>query len=111
MNDPLTTYLHDHLTGSYFAVKLLDALSDQYQGQQLGKFASELCAEIKKDQAVLQEIVVRVGPANFDITEAVGWVAERVSRLKLRRTGEGVGLGTFETLETLTLGIRGKWAL
>ena len=60
---------------------------------------------------MLQEIVVRVGPANFDITEAVGWVAERVSRLKLRRTGEGVGLGTFETLETLTLGIRGKWAL
>ena len=26
MSDPLATYLHDHLAGSHFAVKLLDSL-------------------------------------------------------------------------------------
>ena len=111
MSDALTTYLHDHLAGSHFAVKLLDSLSQQYQGEHLGKFALELCTEIKEDQQTLQTIVERVGPAKFDITEAVGWVAEKASRLKLGRDLDGLGLGTFEALETLSLGIRGKSAL
>ena len=111
MSDALTTYLHDHLTGSHFAVKLLDSLSEQYQDEDLGNFAVELCTEIKEDQQTLQTIIDRVGPAKLDITEAVGWVAEKASRLKLGRNLDGLGLGTFEALETLTLGIRGKLAL
>ncbi|MCU1335648.1 MAG: hypothetical protein JWO19_1229 [Bryobacterales bacterium] len=111
MNDPLTTYLHDHFSGSHFAVKLLESLREHYRDDQLGKFASELCSEVKQDQQTLQEIIDRVGPAHFDLSEAAGWVAERASRLKLRRDDHGVGIGTFEALETLTLGIRGKWAL
>jgi hypothetical protein len=111
MSDPLATYLHDHLAGSHFAIKLLDSLHDQYRDEELGKFAVALCAEVKLDQDGLQEIIDRVGRAHLDLTEAAGWFVERASELKLQRDNSGVGLGTFEALETLGLGIRGKWAL
>jgi hypothetical protein len=53
MNDHLATYLHDHLAGSHFAIKLLDSLHEQYKDEPLGKFAHAVCAEIKQDQDTL----------------------------------------------------------
>src|SRR5271154_5152004 len=110
MSDPLATYLRDHLAGSHFAVKLLETLQEQYRDEELGWFALSLCAEIKQDQDTLQTIIDHVGKASLDLTEAAGWFAERASQFKLQRDASG-GLGTFEALETLTLGIRGKLAL
>lgn len=111
MSDPLRTYLRDHLTGSHFAINLLESLADQYSSEPLGTFAKELCLEVKQDQDVLQKIIDRVGTASFDVAEATGWLAEKVSQLKLRRDDAKPGIGTFEALETLALGIQGKLAL
>jgi hypothetical protein len=44
------------------------------------------------------------------VKEWAAWVGEKISRLKLKQ-GRGNGLGTFEALEFLVLGIHGKWAL
>jgi hypothetical protein len=44
------------------------------------------------------------------LVEAAAWLGEKVSRVKLRRRAAG-GLGTFEALEALALGILGKLAL
>lgn len=111
MNDPLATYLHDHLAGSHFAVKLLDSMHEQYRDEELGEFALTLCADVKQDQNVLQEIIDHVGKARLDLTEVAGWLAEKASQFKLQRDDSGGGLGTFEALEALTLGICGKIAL
>jgi hypothetical protein len=111
MNDPLATYLHDHLAGSQFAIKLLDSLHDQYRNEELGNFALTLCAEVKRDQEILEAIVDRIGKVHLDLSEAAGWLAEKASQIKLHRDHAGGGLGTFEALETLSLGIRGKLAL
>jgi len=111
MNDPLATYLHDHLAGSHFAIKLLQSLHEQYKEGELGRFALALSAEIKQDQDILQGIIEYVGETGFDLTEAAGWIAEKASQFKLQRDETEGGLGTFEALETLSLGIRGKWAL
>jgi hypothetical protein len=110
MSDPLATYLHDHLAGSHFAIKLLDSLGDQYRNQELGAFAVALRAEIKQDQDTRQQIINHVGTASTDLREVAGWVGEMASQFKFHRDSRG-GLGTFEALETLTLGIRGKLAL
>ncbi len=111
MNDPLASYLHDHLAGANFAIQLLDSLHDQYRDEELGRFASILSAQVKQDQETLQEIIERVGKGHFDLAEAAGWVGEKASQFKLQRDDSDEGLGTFEALETLTLGIRGKLAL
>jgi hypothetical protein len=111
MNDPIAIYLHDHMAGSHFAIELLDSLHNQYRGEPLGRFALALKIDVEQDQAALQEIIDRVGKSHFDLKEAAGWFAEKASQLKLKRDDSGGGIGTFEALETLMLGIRGKFAL
>ena len=107
MNDPFTTYLHDHLAGADFAVDLVTHLRDQNPGAPLGEFAVHLLAEIEQDRTVLQELVDRSGQGSSLVKGAVAWLGEKVSRLKL----SGGAFGTFETLEALSLGIVGKLAM
>jgi hypothetical protein len=111
MSDNLAVYLHDHLVGSHLAVHLLASLNDQYKNEELGAFALGLSYEIKQDQAILQSMIDQVGKVSIDMTEAMAWLAEKVSRLKLKRDDSAGGIGTFEALETLALGIRGKLEL
>lgn len=110
MSDPLATYLHDHLAGSTFAIELLESLGDQHNKTELGGFAAAVLVDVKEDQHVLQTIVGRVGRRGVDLKQAVAWLAEKASELKLRREDPG-GLGTLQALETLTLGIVGKLGL
>jgi hypothetical protein len=110
MSDPLATYLHDHLAGAVVAINLLEVLRDQHAGEPLGQFAAELLVEVAADRAVLQGLAERVGAGSSGLKEAAAWLGEKVSRLKLRRRAAG-GLGTFEALEALALGILGKLAL
>lgn len=111
MSDRLATYLHDHLAGAHFAAKLLNSLQERHKNEELGQFALDLSAEVEQDQKTLQQIIERVGESHFDLAEAVGWIGEKASQLKLKSDGPRGGLGTFEALESLAVGIRGKLAL
>ena len=111
MTDPLATYLHDHLAGSHFAIELLNSLHDYPGDEELSKFAADLRAELKEEQEMLQGIADRIGTGGLKLAAAAGWVMEKASKLKLQRDDAGAGLGTFQSLETLLLGVRGKLAL
>jgi hypothetical protein len=110
MSDPLGTYVHDHLAGAVVAINLLQGLRDQHADVPLGPFAAELLAEVEADRVVLQGLAERVGAGSSRLKEVTAWLGEKVSRVKLRRRAAG-GLGTFEALEALALGILGKLAL
>lgn len=107
MTDSLTTYLHDHLAGSNFAVDVLEFLRDQHSGNSPGASVSALLAEVLEDRKELQGIIDRAGHSYPVLKEVAAWFGEKLSRLKLSR-GD---FGTFEALETLALGILGKRAL
>jgi hypothetical protein len=77
----------------------------------LGEFARGLKADVKQDQETLQKIIDSVGSTHLDLKEAAGWFAEKAAVFKLRGDHAAGGIGTFEALETLVLGIRGKLAL
>ena len=109
MSDHLSTYLHDHLAGARFAIELLESLQDAAHGEDFRVFAVSLLAEIQKDREVLEALADRVGEGHVDVKEVVAWLGEKASQLKLR--GDVAGFGTFEALETLGLGILGKFAL
>jgi hypothetical protein len=70
-----------------------------------------LRSDIKEDQDALKQIIQVVGQTHIDLAEVLGWLGEKASQVKLRQDGPAAGLGTFEALEALTLGIRGKLAL
>src|SRR5690242_19926577 len=107
MNDPLGTYLHDHLAGATFAVEMLEALQAGHPNEKIGAVARILLPEIQADRAVLQTLVDRVAGNSSSLKEAVSWLTEKASRLKLRRSSSSA-LGSFETIEALALGILGK---
>jgi hypothetical protein len=92
------------------AVELLKAIRDHYAGKPLGQFASELLSDIEADRNVLARLTENTGGASGGPKEWASWLAEKVSRLKLKHDS-GDGLGTFEALEFLVLGIHGKRAL
>src|SRR4030095_16162164 len=109
-SDPLTTYLQDHLAGALHAIELLKAMRDHFAGEPLGAFASQLLAELEADRDVLAKLTDGADGAAGGVKEWGAWLAEKVSRLKLKH-GPADGLGTFEALEFLIIGIHGKRAL
>lgn len=110
MSDALVKYLEDHLAGTAYATDLLEDIRDQHAGEPLGQFAAEMLAEVEADSGVLKELAERVGARSGALKELAAWTAEKMSRPKLRREA-AEGLGTFEALEVLALGIQGKLAL
>lgn len=79
------------------------------RAEPLGQFAAAMLVEVKADNDVLKELAERIGTGSSGLKGLSAWVAEKVSRLKLKRDASD-GLGTFEALEFLALGIQGKLA-
>jgi hypothetical protein len=98
------------LAGSAYATDLVEIMRDTYERKKLGQFTAWLLAEIEADREVLQGLAERVGGGSSKAKELTAWLGEKVSRLKLGH-GANNGLGLFETLEFLQIGIRGKLEL
>ena len=109
-NDALTTYLQDHLAGALHAIEVLKAMCDHFGGESLGIFAGEVLRDVEADREVLAKLTERVGGTPGGVKEWGAWLAEKVSRIKLKH-GSADELGTFEALEFLVVGIHGKRAL
>jgi hypothetical protein len=110
MSDPLSTYLQDHLGGAKAAIDLLEAMRDSHKDQLLKDFAASLLVEVRADRETLQRLAEKVGSGSDVLKEFSGWLAEKVTRLKLGQ-GSGGTFGTFEALEFLALGVRGKMGM
>jgi hypothetical protein len=110
MDDPLAVYLHDHLAGSSFAVELLEKLASEFAGTSSGEVARELLEQVQIDRKTLEQVIAKVGTANPGLDDALGWIAERISRIKLKHD-DASGIGAFQAFETISLGILGKRAL
>jgi hypothetical protein len=110
MSDSLVTYLGDHLGGSAHAIELLKTMRDHYETDPLGQFAGELLTQVEADRDVLRDLAQRFTGQSSDMKELAGRITEMIGRLKMSHSFTN-GLGTFEALEFLELGIHGKWAL
>jgi hypothetical protein len=110
LNNALATYMHDHLAGAAYALDLVGSIRDNYPGRDLREFAASLYAEIAADKEVLHTLAGHFGPTSDVLKDSVAWLAEWVSRFKLAHD-DPTGLGLFEALEFLALGIHGKAAL
>jgi hypothetical protein len=110
MSDPLATYLHDHLGGAKAAIDLLQAMRDHQKDKPLGDFAANLLAEVQADRDTLHRLAEKVGSGSHVIKEIAGWLGEKATRLKVGPDSADP-FATFEALEFLALGVRGKWGL
>jgi hypothetical protein len=110
MSDPLATYMNDHLAGAAYAIDLVEFMRDRYEGEELGQFAAWLLDEIEADREVLKQLAGRASSGSSKVKELTAWLGEKVSRLKLGH-GANDGLGLFEALEFLEVGIHGELEL
>ena len=110
-DETLSTYLNDHLAGSIGAIAMVEQAIEENAGTLLGRRLEEILKEIKKDQAVLQDLIERVGSKESPLKKAGAWLAEKAGRVKLGGTGDPATLARLEVLETLGIGMQGRRAL
>jgi hypothetical protein len=108
----LATYLNDHLGGSVGALEMLEDMIHTQKDRPLEGFLKTLHENIESDQTELKRLMKELGIEESTIKKAGAWVAEKVSRAKLRvgDTGEP-NLALLQSLESLSLGIAGKRSL
>ena len=108
----LSTYLNDHLGGSVGALEILEDMIETQKGRPLQGFLKSLHENIESDQSELKRMMKELGIEESTLKKAGAWVAEKVSRAKLRvgDTGEP-NLALLQSLESLSLGIAGKRSL
>ena len=110
-NGSLGTYLNDHLAGSVGAIAMVERAIEKNTGTLLGRRLEEVLKEIKRDQAVLQDLIERVGSKENPLKKAGAWLSEKAARMKLGGTDDPGGLARMELLEALEMGIHGKRSL
>jgi hypothetical protein len=105
----LPIYLNDHLAGSTTGVELVGRIAKEYKGEELGAFASRLAAEIQQDRDTLLEFMRTLGASTDQAKVAMGWITEKVGRLKLNgELRDPSPLSPLVELEGLSMGIEGK---
>jgi len=112
--DPLRLqiYLNDHLAGATAGMELARRVAHENRGTRYEERLTRLAGDIEEDRTALQNLMGRLGSPIRTWKVAVGWLGERLARLKLN--GRIVGyspLSRLVELEALATGIQGKAAL
>lgn len=114
MNRPelLAIYLNDHLAGSVAGVETARRARASNEGTEFGAPLAALCAEIESDRETLEAVMEELQVTRSRIKPAIGWVGEKLGRLKPNGQLRGYSpLSRVVEMELLLLGISGKLRL
>ena len=75
MNDPLATYLHDHLAGADMAIDLLQEMQNREKDKSLSQLAAHVLAEVKQDRDTLQHLADTIGSGSNVLKELTAWLS------------------------------------
>ena len=108
----LGIYMNDHLAGSTAGVERARMTRDANQRAEFGAPLEVVCGQIEEDKATLESIMAEVGIGRSKLKPALGWVGEKLGRLKPNGQLRGYSpLSRVVDLEMLLLGISGKLRL
>ena len=111
-HDYLATYLDDHLAGSAAAIELIERWRARAVSNGITALLEEIEAELRSDQQTLIDLRGRLEGSPSVTKPIAGWLAEKLSRLKLAFVSEAAErFALFESLELLATGIQGKRAM
>jgi hypothetical protein len=109
--DLLGIYLNDHLAGATGGAELARRVAASRRSTPAGAALGQLARDIDQDRTALISIMTALGVPVRRYKVGLGWVGERIGRLKLN--GYLVSrspLSSLEELELLRLGAEGKAA-
>jgi hypothetical protein len=106
--DLLSTYLQDHFAGATGGLELAKRIARQLPEPAVDGIA----AEIESDRDMLREVMSALGVSPSTLKVGMGWLGERVGRLKLNQRVFGRSpLSDVLELEGLIVGVSGKLQL
>lgn len=104
-------YLNDHLAGATVGRGLARRMTRAGQHPDESARLEKVCREIAEDGRALRQIMRRLGVRIDPIKAGVGWVGEKVGRLKLNgRMLRRSPLSDVVELEAMSVGVSGKLA-
>jgi hypothetical protein len=102
-------YLNDHLAGATAGLELFRRAARGNADTEIGAELGRLAEEIDEDRAALIEMMRALGVPRRHYKVAVGWVGEKLGRLKLNgRLLSRSPLSPLIEVEALRLGVEGK---
>ena len=105
----LATYLNDHLAGSVIGLELAEYLERLHAGDEVGRFAADLKAEIATDRRELEELMAQLNIPSSRPRKAAAWLSEKMTEFKAWMDNpSGGSLRLLEVLDALSVGIEGK---
>ena len=108
----LGIYLQDHLAGAMTGTNLARRILEQNEDNEFGRVMRGVVTDIEQDRQALIRLMGELGIERSRVKEALGWIGEKLTRLKLNGTvGRYSPLSRFVELETMMLGITGKKSL
>ncbi|MER6996187.1 hypothetical protein [Streptomyces sp. NPDC000410] len=110
--EALTIYLNDHLAGATTGVELSRRIARAHRSSGRAATLRSLAEDISQDRQTLLDLMdaLDVTPQRYKI--CAGWMAEKAARLKPNgRLRHRSGLSSLIELETLRIGIQGKFQL
>jgi hypothetical protein len=108
----LEIYLADHLAAATAGAALARRTAKSNAATAFGGVLRRLAAEVEDDRRTLQNMVAEFGFRESKAKEAIAWVGEKASRLKLNGQIRGYSpLSRVLELEALSVGVAGKLAL
>ena len=109
---PMDVYLNDHLGGATLGVDLAEQIRDQNEGTPLGELMTSIAPEIEEDRETLLDLMERMGARRTPSSRSrAGWPRRPAGSSSAARSSGEPDHGAFMALESLTLGVRGKWCL
>lgn len=108
----LDTYLNDHLAASVTAIDMLAHVAEKRSGAVDTSTILRIKHDVEEDRATLEVLMQRLGIDHSHARKAVGWLAERFTRLKLAADDpDHHEFRAFETIQLISLGVEGKLSL
>ena len=108
----LRIYLNDHNAASLTGIQVAKRCLKNNVGNQLGEFLSSFIAELEDERGELFRVIDALGYPRDKVKEGLGWMAEKVGRLKLNGQVTGYSdLSRLLELEGLVIGVTGKLSM
>ncbi|MGI9000978.1 MAG: hypothetical protein ACR2GH_04865 [Pseudonocardia sp.] len=111
-SEQLGEYLTDHLGGAAVGVDMARKLRADARDSAEEELFGTLAEEIEADRKLLEDFIGVLGAERGAVKQAVGWMAEKASRLVINEYLVGShDLRRLLECEALALGISGKLAM
>jgi hypothetical protein len=105
----LDVYLNDHLSGGTAGLNLAQMAAEEHRADEHGAFFGEIASEIKQDHETLERVMNALAADQSATKVAAAEIGSKMMAPKFKGTEDQ--LNAFVTLETLSIGVEGKYCL